>query len=123
MMALPKTIEAALIQWVAEQDSAWLETMAQSRAPLLPVLQEEFGPFKLRLMKTLLSSRDKQAIRSMSRKEWDALLTALVERAPGTGVIFWEHQRWYYAQMASLQTYVVSMLFPAPGYTASIGGE
>lgn len=118
---IPVRLRDAVADWVAEMDTGLLAEYARSSTSLMPEIRRKLGR-KAPLLRFVLNLHEQQAIRTAGRAEWDEVLTYLIEQVPTHGVILWQHQAWYHAQMTAIQGLVVQELpsaDPAPSrYTS-----
>lgn len=106
---IPAPLQDAVENWLAGVDPGTLHQWAEHRESLVPRLERDFGP-KRHLLRVLLSRADQQAIRRATTRDWDQLLSRLVETLPAQGLILWQHQAWYRQQMLAVQQALISFL-------------
>ncbi len=125
---IPERIQAAMSEWVAGVDVSTWSLWAESQADIVPHLERDLGA-KRHLVRFLLNGREQQAIQAAQKADWDAFLSRLVETVPGQGLVLWQHQAWYFTQMARVQQAILALLpasseTPAPTrYTGAKGGD
>ena len=106
---IPVPLQDAVENWLAGVEPGTLHQWAEQRENLVPRLERDLGP-KRHLVRVMLSRPDQQAIRRATTRDWDQLLSRLVEDLPAQGLILWQHQPWYRQQMTAIQQALVGLL-------------
>ena len=108
---IPTRIRDLLVTWVAQTPPAQWKQWAVTQTNLVQVLEPTLGAQRAWL-RVLLRADEKAAIRQATTTDWDGLLSTLVSQCPGQGIVLWQHQAWYQAQMQAIQAYIVAALDP-----------
>ena len=106
---IPHRVQDAVENWLAGVEPGTLHQWAEQQENLVSRLERDLGP-KRHLLRVMLTRSDQQAIRQATTRDWDAVLSRLVESLPGQGLILWQHQPWYRQQMSAIQQALVALL-------------
>jgi len=87
--------------WLAAQGPAQVRQWAEARADLATLLLGRFPPWMRRVALNHTPPAVRQALAAAGPAQWRAVVDGLLARWPAIGVICWQHEAWFTAQLAA----------------------